>query len=159
MFKRIATVLIAVVSVLSVSPLHAEGLLRLQPPAAPGQPQPQEGMTTKEVLTDVAIAALVIAGSIAIYKSTGRPCACPEDRMSNGRACGGNSAYKRPGGARPLCYVTDITTSMIAAYRASKVSIRPRPRLSAPDQAAALATAARAAFQFHGSKSSRRCIG
>ncbi|WP_419716104.1 SH3 domain-containing protein [Aureimonas altamirensis] len=31
-------------------------------------------------------------------------CDCPYDRMRNGRRCGGNSAYSRPGGASPQCY-------------------------------------------------------
>jgi hypothetical protein len=73
-----------------------------------------------EVLTDIAVATLIIAGSVAIYKSTGRPCACPSDTMRNGRACGNVSAYMKPGGARPLCYVQDITAGMIKAYRATK---------------------------------------
>lgn len=32
-------------------------------------------------------------------------CDCPYDRMRNGRRCGGNSAYSRPGGRSPICYV------------------------------------------------------
>lgn len=31
-------------------------------------------------------------------------CDCPYDRMRNGRRCGGNSAYSRPGGREPVCY-------------------------------------------------------
>lgn len=31
-------------------------------------------------------------------------CDCPYDRMRNGRRCGGNSAYSRPGGRNPICY-------------------------------------------------------
>ncbi|WP_419716130.1 SH3 domain-containing protein [Aureimonas altamirensis] len=31
-------------------------------------------------------------------------CDCPYDRMRNGRRCGGNSAFSRPGGASPQCY-------------------------------------------------------
>lgn len=31
-------------------------------------------------------------------------CDCPYDRMRNGRKCGGNSAYSRPGGRNPVCY-------------------------------------------------------
>jgi uncharacterized protein YgiM (DUF1202 family) len=31
-------------------------------------------------------------------------CDCPYDRMRNGRACGGRSAYSRPGGRSPVCY-------------------------------------------------------
>ncbi len=75
---------------------------------------------TKEILTDAAIIALVIAASIAAYKAMGKPCACPNDTMRNGRACGGNSAYLKPNGYKPLCNITDITPTMIAAYRATK---------------------------------------
>lgn len=76
--------------------------------------------TTKEALTDAAIAALIIAGSIALYKARGRPCACPNDKMRNGQACGGRSAWSKAGGAKPLCFPTDITSAMISAYRATK---------------------------------------
>lgn len=34
---------------------------------------------------------------------TGR-CDCPYDLMKNGRACGGRSAYSKPGGRKPRCY-------------------------------------------------------
>ncbi len=32
-------------------------------------------------------------------------CDCPYDRMRNGRRCGGNSAYSKPGGRNPVCYL------------------------------------------------------
>ncbi len=31
-------------------------------------------------------------------------CDCPYDLMRNGRACGGRSAYSKPGGRNPVCY-------------------------------------------------------
>jgi hypothetical protein len=31
-------------------------------------------------------------------------CDCPYDRMRNGRRCGNNSAYSKPGGRDPVCY-------------------------------------------------------
>jgi len=31
-------------------------------------------------------------------------CDCPYDRMRNGRLCGRNSAYSKPGGRSPVCY-------------------------------------------------------
>jgi hypothetical protein len=34
-------------------------------------------------LTDAAVIALIIAGSIAAYKAMGKPCACPSDLMRN----------------------------------------------------------------------------
>lgn len=76
-------------------------------------------------MSDTAIVTLIIAASIAAYKSKGKPCACPSDTMSNGRACGSNSAHSRGGGARPLCFPTDVTPQMISAYRAAGVIPRP----------------------------------
>lgn len=34
-------------------------------------------------------------------------CDCPYDRKRNGARCGGSSAYSRPGGRSPQCYVGD----------------------------------------------------
>ena len=34
-------------------------------------------------------------------------CDCPYDRKRNGARCGGSSAYSRPGGRAPQCYVGD----------------------------------------------------
>ena len=96
---------------------HAEDVSRLQPP--PTSPQPQT-KKTDGALTDAAIIALIVAGSIAIYKATGHPCACPSDLMRNGQACGGRSAWSKPGGAKPLCFPTDVTASMISSYRSTK---------------------------------------
>ena len=79
------------------------------------------GPTTKEILTDAAVIALIIAASIAAYKAMGKPCACPEDMTSNGRRCGKNSAWYREGGYRPLCRLDDVTPEMISAYRTRKV--------------------------------------
>src|SRR5262249_20880105 len=64
-------------------------------------------------LTAAAIAAIIVQASRDQYHATGHPCACPDDTMRNGRACGGRSAYSRPGGGAPLCYPHDITTAMI----------------------------------------------
>jgi hypothetical protein len=68
-------------------------------------------------LTTAAIAAIIVQASRAQYHAGGRPCACPDDTMRNGRACGGRSAYSRPGRASPLCYPSDVTTAMIESYR------------------------------------------
>jgi hypothetical protein len=82
-------------------------------------PQRQQEKRT-DVLADAAIIALVIAGSISAYKAMGKPCACPSDRMKNGRVCGGNSAWSRPGGFRPLCFASDVSANMIEVYRRTK---------------------------------------
>lgn len=86
--------------------------------ASPGQPEPSKSKRAAEVLTAAAIAALIVEESRRAYHAGGRPCACPDDTMRNGRACGGRSAYSRPGGAAPLCYPTDVTAEMIKNYRA-----------------------------------------
>jgi hypothetical protein len=66
-----------------------------------------------------AVARSIIRECAAVYHSH-RPCACPEDRARNGSRCGRRSAYGRPGGARPLCYVTDVTDGEIADYHAGR---------------------------------------
>ena len=67
-------------------------------------------------LTAAAIAAIIVQASRDQYHASGRPCACPDDSMRNGRACGGRSAYSRPGGASPLCYPGDVPAAMIESY-------------------------------------------
>ncbi len=69
-------------------------------------------------LTDQQIAELIIRDSRQAYYATGHPCACPEDRARNGSRCGGRSAYSRPGGATPYCYVADVPAAEIVRYRA-----------------------------------------
>lgn len=66
-------------------------------------------------LSDTQIAKILIERSLAYYSGN---CPCPYNRARNGSRCGGRSAYSRPGGASPLCYVRDVTKSMIADYRA-----------------------------------------
>ena len=48
----------------------------------------------------------IIKESIANYPGK---CPCPYSIMSNGKECGKRSAYSKPGGWEPLCYVSDIT--------------------------------------------------
>jgi hypothetical protein len=40
--------------------------------------------------------------------------------MRNGHACGGRSAYSRPGGYAPICYSQDVTPEMIRRWRAQR---------------------------------------
>ena len=47
----------------------------------------------------------LIKESIAKYPGK---CPCPYSLMSNGKKCGKRSAYSKPGGYEPLCYVSDI---------------------------------------------------
>lgn len=115
MFKRFVLIVVSILTIQS-TPLYADSFLLPDPKAAPAQTE----TTTKEILTDAAVVALIIAGSIALYKARGRPCACPSDTMRNGRACGGRSAWSKAGGAKPLCFPTDITSEMVSAYRLTK---------------------------------------
>ena len=48
----------------------------------------------------------MIKESIANYPGK---CPCPYSIKSNGKKCGKRSAYSKPGGYEPLCYVSDIT--------------------------------------------------
>jgi hypothetical protein len=96
------------------------------PPPPPGASLPTPSANDRReaaILSAVAIAALIVKESRSAYYATGHPCACPDDRMRNGHACGGRSAYSRPGGAQPLCYPTDVSAQMISDYR-SRVAQR-----------------------------------
>jgi hypothetical protein len=90
---------------------------------APEKPVPPEVKRKVEgALTATAIAAIIVQASRAQYHARGKPCACPDDTMRNGRACGSRSAYSRPGGAAPLCYPTDVTPVMVESYRHRQAS-------------------------------------
>jgi hypothetical protein len=71
-------------------------------------------------LTDQQIATLLVKASRDAYYQTGHPCACPEALARNGSRCGKRSAYSRPGGAEPYCYVTDVPKEKIEGYRAAR---------------------------------------
>jgi hypothetical protein len=90
------------------------------PPAAPDQPVRWDNKRKVEsVLTAAAIAAIIVQASRDQYHASGRPCACPDDSARNGSACGGRSAYSRPGSAAPLCYPSDVPAAMIETYKKS----------------------------------------
>jgi hypothetical protein len=82
--------------------------------SATNQPSTQTGA----IKTAAAIAAMLVQESRNAYYASGRPCACPDDLMRNGRRCGGNSAYSRPGGAAPYCYVSDVPLTVIQRHQA-----------------------------------------
>jgi hypothetical protein len=84
--------------------------------------RPENKRKVEAALTAAAIAAIIVQASRDQYHAGGRPCACPDDSMRNGRACGGRSAYSRPGGASPLCYPRDVTAAMIERYRSTIAS-------------------------------------
>jgi len=66
-------------------------------------------------MSDAEVQQAIIRDSLAAYPG---PCPCPYNYMRNGRACGGRSAYVRPGGYSPICYDRDITQDMMRSYRA-----------------------------------------
>lgn len=114
----------------SIQPNPAPTEKRKQPislaPAALSPPSIQTEhkkpkIDTKAALSAAAIAALIVAASRAAYHSTGRPCACPDDRTRGGQRCGGRSAYSRAGGAKPICFEHEVTAEMVADYRKRKV--------------------------------------
>lgn len=97
------------------------------PPSTPAvspdsPPRPDSKRKVEAVLPAAVIAAIIVKASRDQYYATGHPCACPDDTMRNGRACGGRSAYSRPGGASPLCYPTDVPAAMIESYRQRQAS-------------------------------------
>jgi hypothetical protein len=86
--------------------------------SSPAPPVRSDVKRNAEIALETAtIAAILIKVSRDQYYATGHPCACPNDSMRNGRACGARSAYSKPGGAAPLCYPSDITDAMIKSYR------------------------------------------
>ncbi len=65
-------------------------------------------------LSDAQIRQSIIEDSKRGYSG---PCPCPYNTMRNGRQCGSNSAYSKPGGASPLCYERDVSDAMVQSYR------------------------------------------
>jgi hypothetical protein len=99
--------------------------IKTQPAAAHASEKPAAPEIKRKVegaLTAAAIAAIIVQASRAQYHARGKPCACPDDTMRNGRACGGQSAYSRPRGIAPLCYPSDVTAAMIESYRQRQAS-------------------------------------
>ena len=77
---------------------------------------------TGKPLTDAAIREAIVKASIASYTGS---CPCPFNTDRAGRRCGARSAYSRPGGKSPVCYVTDVTARMVQAYRDVRPSKAP----------------------------------
>jgi hypothetical protein len=67
--------------------------------------------------SDSDLKRVIIASSIASYSGS---CPCPYNTDRAGRKCGKRSAYSRLGGGAPLCYDSDVTAKMVAAYRAAR---------------------------------------
>ena len=64
--------------------------------------------------SDAQVRQAIVTQAIAKYSGN---CPYPYNRMRNGRRCGGNSAYSRPGGAAPRCYPSDVGKAEIDAFR------------------------------------------
>jgi SH3-like domain-containing protein len=71
-------------------------------------------VAAKPQISDATIIEQIIAQSIANYSGN---CPCPFNTDRAGRRCGKRSAYSRPGGASPICFVGDVTPDMIASFR------------------------------------------
>jgi hypothetical protein len=88
------------------------------------QPKTETGSISraKELLTDAAIIAILIAASQAAYHAGAKgPCGCPDDVDRAGHRCGGRSAHDRAGGWSVLCFPNEITQEMIAKFRAGQI--------------------------------------
>ena len=68
-------------------------------------------------VSDAQVRQIIVRESVAAYLAPGRPCACPYHTTRSGAACGGRSAYSRPGGAAPMCYPADVTERQIRMWR------------------------------------------
>jgi hypothetical protein len=83
------------------------------------QPPADAEKAKRFALKEAAVIAAVITASRAAYLGMGKPCACPDNVMRNGQACGMRSAHSRPGGFKPLCYPTDVSAPVINHWRAT----------------------------------------
>ncbi len=67
-----------------------------------------------QALTDDQVRQTMIEESIRSYPGN---CPCPYNLASNGSRCGKRSAWSKPGGFDPLCYLEDIPATMVDDYR------------------------------------------
>src|SRR5262245_20714309 len=91
MFKRIVVAMLAFLFATSALAENFPSTGSREQGNEQTKPKSTIGERAREVLTDAAVVALIVAASVAAYKAMGRPCACPNDTMRNGRRCGGNS--------------------------------------------------------------------
>ncbi|WP_199336917.1 hypothetical protein [Oscillatoria sp. FACHB-1407] len=68
----------------------------------------------RKIIAPLLIASSLLIGSFPTLAqvpsrqpTTGQGCQCPYDIDAAGRRCGGRSAYSRPGGASPICYMDE----------------------------------------------------
>jgi hypothetical protein len=96
----------------SSGPLAAAALLALAVGAYSTDTRAQRA--EKPLPADAKIKRAIIADLLAHYPG---PCPCPYNRARNGSRCGKRSAYSRPGGYSPICYDSDVTPAMVAAWQ------------------------------------------
>jgi hypothetical protein len=65
-------------------------------------------------MSDAQVRLQIVRESVASY--SGR-CPCPETTDSAGRRCGARSAYSKPGGAKPICYSSEISDEQVREFR------------------------------------------
>jgi len=99
--------------------MPSESVPRTPAASVPVQPSAPKKQDAALQVSDAQISARLVRESRAEYYATGHPCACPDDLARNGSRCGARSAYTRPGGAAPYCYVSDVPASAVEAYRSS----------------------------------------
>lgn len=66
----------------------------------------------------------MIQESVGTYLRYIGNCPCPVNNDAASRACDERSAWSRPGGESPLCYRSDITATMVAAFRMTGIMPR-----------------------------------
>ncbi|MEX0272148.1 hypothetical protein AB3R30_23775 [Leptolyngbyaceae cyanobacterium UHCC 1019] len=74
------------------------------------KPEPTEPVSSGTPLPEVSVEPSPVAtidSTTPIRESASGSCDCPYDTDSRGRSCGRRSAYSKPGGAAPICYVGD----------------------------------------------------
>ncbi|KAB0571080.1 SH3 domain-containing protein [Brucella pituitosa] len=79
----------------------SEPYLAEKPPSPPAKTVSTSRTVAPPVASRVAPARRLGQPTRSAYVGT---CDCPYDRMRNGRLCGRNSAYSKPGGRSPVCY-------------------------------------------------------
>lgn len=74
--------------------------------------------------SDAQVRAAIVRNSIAAYDGN---CPCPYHLDRAGRACGRRSAWNRPGGEAPLCYVREVTDRQVQEFRVQRLLTRQVP--------------------------------
>ena len=82
----------------------------LAPQIVEKKPEPIEPVSSEAPSPEVSVEPSPVAtidSTTPVRESVSGSCDCPYDTDSRGRSCGRRSAYSKPGGAAPICYVGD----------------------------------------------------